>query len=84
MSVEFDERLISAERLLKVAGGHPMRVHHGVVLALDCEECQKPIAQLTDRRDGAYPLTAGQLLQDVLRHLVMCHEVALSGRNDDG
>lgn len=88
---EFDDRLMTAERLLKLAGDHPLVVSPDPkaeppllpLLPLDCAECGRPVARLTDADGFSYRVTAGQLLQDVLRHLVMAHDVPLSGREKE-
>lgn len=80
----FDARLMTAERLLQLAG------HHGLRLGLDdtghawldCDLCGKGVEQLTD---GLHPYVfrPGQLLSNVLRHLVMGHGLSLSGGNGE-
>jgi hypothetical protein len=86
----FDRRLMSAERLLRLAGSHVMKFSDPgpANLYLDCTECGRAVEVLTDRSGGAYRITAGQLLANVLRHLVLRHDLPLSGGNgnegDDG
>jgi hypothetical protein len=85
----FDQRLMTAERLLRLAGRHPMRFSDPgpANLYLDCGLCGKAVEVLTDRRGGAYAITAGQLLANVLRHLVLRHDLPLSaapGKDDHG
>jgi hypothetical protein len=77
----FDHRLLNPGRLLQLAGKVPLRFSEpGIpLLWLDCEACGKGIEPLTDERGAAYPVTAGQLLANVLRHQVMRHDVPLSG-----
>ena len=79
----FDPRLMSAERLLRLAGRHPMKFSDPgpADLYLDCAECGKAVEVLTDRRGGASKITAGPLLATVLRHLVLRHDLPLSGGN---
>lgn len=82
----FDARLMTAERLLQLAGDHPMRVTQhldGADATLDCTGCGRAISKLSDTIGSPYEVTAGQLLQDVLRHLVMAHDVPLSGRGKE-
>lgn len=83
MSAEFDERLITADRLLELAGEHRMKVSVAFG-SLDCAECGQAIVQLDDNDGQPYTVAPGQMLQDTLRHLVMRHDVPLSGREKDG
>lgn len=82
----FDARLITPERLLRLAGGQPMRISTPEVgspfRSLDCGVCGKAIVQMKDAEGRPYTVTAGQILQDVLRHLVMDHDVPLSGKKE--
>lgn len=84
MAQAFDPRLITAQRLLELAGEHALTAGSArpgqalEMVTLDCF-CGQPIARLTDLFGAPYKFSAGQLLQDVLRHLVMAHDVALSG-----
>lgn len=85
----FDHRLMTPERLLQLAGPVRMRMSDpGMppvpLLWLDCEACGKGIEQLTDDDGNAYPVTAGQLLANVLRHRVMRHGLPLSGAEVPG
>lgn len=82
----FDPRLMTAERLLRLAGRHPMRFSETGLpdVYLDCCQDGRAIEVLTDKRGGCYQVTAGQLLANVLRHLVLRHELSLSGGGDDG
>jgi len=79
----FDTRLMSADRLLRLAGKHPMRFSETGLekVYLDCTSCNRAIENLTDQRGGCYTFTAGQLLANVLRHLVMRHDLSLAGGN---
>jgi len=81
----FDPRLMSAERLLRLAGKHPMRFSETGLpnVYLDCCKDGRAIEVLTDRRGGCYQITAGQLLANVLRHLVLRHDLPLSGAEND-
>lgn len=77
----FDRRLMTPARLLELAGSCRLEFSEpGIpLLWLDCADCRKGIEQLTDDRGAAYPVTAGQLLSNVLRHQVMRHDLPLSG-----
>lgn len=81
----FDARLMTPARLLELAGQHPMRLTQqldGVDATLDCVICGQAITKLTDTIGEPYRFTALQLLQDVLRHRVMAHDVPLSGKKE--
>lgn len=79
----FDTRLMSAERLMRLAGRHPLRFSEtGLTnVYLDCGRCRRAVENLTDSRGGCYTFTAGQLLANVLRHQVMRHDLSLAGGN---
>ena len=81
----FDTRLLTAERLLQLAGFHQMQLSEtGLPMVyLDCIRCKKAIEVLTDRSGGRYRITARQLLENTLRHLVMRHDLSLAGGNGD-
>lgn len=84
----FDERLMTAERLLKLAGNHPTyldRDEDDLFARLRCCLCDGQIEILMDVTGRPYPLTAKNLLTATLRHLVMHHDQPLSGKaNDNG
>ncbi len=74
--------MITAERLLALAGEHPILAGPGrrlPMLTVDCGLCGQPIGRLTDKTGVPYRFSAGQLLQDTLRHLVVAHDMPLSG-----
>lgn len=76
----FDHRLLAPARLLELAGGEPLRLGLDDTghAWLDCQACGKGVEQLTDGLQP-YAFKAGQLLSNVLRHLVMSHGLSLSG-----
>lgn len=82
----FDTRLMTAERLLRLAGKHPLRFSETGLTSvyLDCTSCKRAVENLTDQRGGCYTFTAGQLLANTLRHLVMRHDLSLAGGNGNG
>lgn len=75
----FDHRLLTPERLLALAGGARLRLSQEDPGWLDCAECGKGVEQLADGAGGRYEFTAQQFLANLLRHLVMSHDVSLSG-----
>lgn len=84
---EFDPRLMTADRLHRLAGKHPLRLstkNDGTIHCIRCVDCAQAIMPLEDTSDVPYRWSAGQLLQDVLRHRVMAHGLALSGKDDHG
>lgn len=88
MTAQFDERLMTADRQLELAGKHPMyldRDEEGFISRLRCCLCDGQIAILADVTGKPYTLTAQNLLTDTLRHLVVLHDLPLSGKaNEDG
>lgn len=82
----FDHRLMSPERLLESAGTWPIRIGWTPErqIWLDCAACGKGIEPLTDDADHLYTIQPGQLLSNVLRHMVMRHEFPLSGGGNGG
>jgi hypothetical protein len=82
-SPAFDPRLITPARLLALAGEHPIvagpHLRMPPHLSVDCGLCGQPIAKATDSKGVPYRFSAGQLLQDTLRHLVVAHDMPLSG-----
>lgn len=83
----FDPRLMSADRLLRLAGDRALVLEgdpglDNEVFRLRCRSCGGSTTVLTDRRGEAYPVTGTQLLMDVLRHMVMHHDIPLSGEKE--
>jgi hypothetical protein len=77
----FDERLMTVERQYTLAAHRPLRFSGGGIPLewLDCAECGKGIVQLTDARGRECAVTGAGLLDAVLRHWVMRHDLSLSG-----
>lgn len=76
----FDPRLMTAERLLTLAG--KIRLKQALtrqVVSLDCAVCGKAVEILTDETGRPYATTPLQILTAALRHQVMRHNLALSG-----
>lgn len=72
----WDERLITRTRALELAGHWPLYLDAGPVVLLRCGRCHQSC--------GAFDsliaqTTVEEILSGVLRHLVMAHDVALSG-----
>lgn len=80
-NVRLDPRLMTHERLCQLAGYKPVRftVLDGGAVYVDCAEpgCGKGIT--------AGRVTSGvQLMSDVLRHWVNCHDASLAGGDSGG
>lgn len=76
----FDPRLMSAGRLLELAGRIRLRLGSAhEVRSLDCERCGKAVDILTDEAGRPYPTSPLQILTAALRHEVMRHNLSLSG-----
>lgn len=79
----FDPRLMSAERLLTLAGRCALKLgRNGEVLSLDCADCGRAVDLLTDERGEPWRTSPMQILTGALRHQVMRHELSLSGGNN--
>jgi hypothetical protein len=92
---DWDARLISPERALRLAGDWP--VYATAELAelsqFGPEQADRMQVNLRCRKDGqsvgllgapgvTYETSAGDLLSAVLRHLVTAHDLPLSGASD--
>lgn len=76
----FDPRLMTADRLLTLAG--QIRLKQGtarLVRSLDCADCGKAVEILTDEAGKPYTTTPMTILSAALRHQVLRHELSLSG-----
>jgi hypothetical protein len=80
-----DRRLMTAERMLTLAGGTRVEFSEPGIpkLSIDCAECHSSVEQLTDPNGEAYPFTPQQFLANVLRHQVMHHGLSLSGGSSE-
>lgn len=80
----FDPRLMSAERLLALAGNFPLMLGADPQGArwLDCAACGKGVVALTDWDGVRLSVTPMQLACATLRHQVMRHGLSLSGGTD--
>jgi hypothetical protein len=72
----WDDRLIDRARALQLAGDHTIYLQHSerdAAVFVRCAECDQSCARVTGG------LTLDDLLSGVLRHLVMGHDMPLSG-----
>ncbi|TNC19063.1 hypothetical protein [Amycolatopsis alkalitolerans] len=97
MTAQWDDRLITRERALELAGTAPVYLEDAGVrgLFLRCAQCHQSCGQFRDgpgddvKRFAERTTTVEEILSGVLRHLVMVHDVPLSGvgrqtRTEDG
>jgi hypothetical protein len=83
-SLGFDPRLMSAGRLLELAGKTRVRLGSArEVRSLDCDRCGKAVDILTDEAGRPYPTSPMQILTAALRHEVMRHNLSLSGGSSE-
>lgn len=78
----FDDKLLSADALLKKAGVWAVHVQldeRGTVLV--CTACEGMIEPVITTDGAHYPMRLVQTLANTLRHMVMHHDVPLSGRS---
>lgn len=80
-----DPRLLTAEKLLRLAGEHRMRTGTDTrgVIWLDCCECGKGVVQLSDPGGAKAAVTPMGITCAMLRHQVMRHELPLSAAEGD-
>lgn len=84
---EFDPRLMTADRLHRLAGKFALgfdMLEDTAFARVRCNACEATVLPLVDTEARPYVWSAGQLLQDVLRHRVMAHDLSLSGKDDHG
>jgi hypothetical protein len=75
----FDDRLISAARLLKLTGKVALdTVADPGGLTLRCARCGGLVTMLMTATGSSWVVTPQQILQDTLRHLVTAHDQPLS------
>lgn len=80
-SLGLDPRLLTAERMLGLAGQHRMRAgaEDDGGTWLDCAECGRGVTKLTDAAGRHWTVTPLGIVTDMLRHQVMRHDLPLSG-----